>query len=225
MKGGGSLAGSDSTAGATVTGKLYSFDRTEAEAGGPLIGIDEAGRGPLAGPVVAAAVLLNLAAPIEGINDSKKCSPKERERLYRSIIASACGWAVGAASSEEIDRLNILQATLTAMFRAVCGLAVAWERALIDGNMIVPRLPACRQKAVVGGDGRSASIAAASIIAKVTRDRMMIDFHRHYPAYRFDRHKGYGTALHRDMIKKYGLCAIHRKSFYSAATVQTTFSL
>lgn len=197
----------------------------EAGAGGPVIGIDEAGRGPLAGPVVAAAVLLDLINPIEGINDSKKLSPKERERLYRIIIESACGWAVGTASSEEIDRLNILQATFTAMYRAVCGLTVAWNRALIDGNRIVPHLPAERQKAVVGGDACSASIAAASILAKVTRDRMMLDFHRRYPEYQFDRHKGYGTALHRDRIGRHGLCAIHRKSFCSAAAVQTTLYL
>ncbi len=207
-----------------ITEKLYTFDRMHNEAGKPLIGIDEAGRGPLAGPVVAAAVVLNLDLPIEGINDSKQLSVKERERLYPIIVESARAWAIGIASSEEIDRINILQATFAAMFRAVCDLSIGESRIVVDGNRILPQLPAVRQTAVVGGDACSASIAAASILAKVTRDRMMVDFHRQYPLYQFDRHKGYGTALHRDLIKQYGICKLHRKSFCSEMILQTTLA-
>ncbi|MBN1131299.1 MAG: ribonuclease HII, partial [Chitinispirillaceae bacterium] len=127
---------------AEATSLLYRFDRRRAETGITVIGIDEAGRGPLAGPVVAAAVALDYEEPVDGINDSKRLSEKERERLYPLITGSARDWAIGIASVEEIDRINILEATLAAMYRAVCGLQVAWERALIDGNRVLPQLPA-----------------------------------------------------------------------------------
>lgn len=196
-----------------ATQKLYAFDCEEAGDGAILIGIDEAGRGPLAGPVVAAAVCLDSSRPIEGVNDSKKLTAGQRELLYETIVATASAWAVGSASPEEIDKINILQATFAAMMQAVEGIGVAWDRALVDGNKTVPRIASARQKAVVKGDARSASIAAASIIAKVTRDRIMNDYHRQYPDYGFDVHKGYGTELHRKRIAEFGLCAIHRVSF------------
>jgi ribonuclease HII len=225
LKGAGFLDRSDHPIVAEATSLLYQFDRKQAERGITVIGIDEAGRGPLAGPVVAAAVMLDYKEQVEGINDSKKLPDKERVRLYPLIIGSARDWAIGTASVEEIDRINILEATLTAMYRAVCGLQIAWDCALIDGNRVLPQLPAERQRAIVGGDGCSASIAAASIIAKVTRDRMMLDFHRQYPDYRFDRHKGYGTAQHRSLIRQFGLCPIHRKTFCSELVLQTELDL
>jgi ribonuclease HII len=215
-------AGSDTAVKTSATDALYRFDRMQSGENRTVIGIDEAGRGPLAGPVVAAAVLLDSAIPLEGVDDSKKLSAKERERLYDLIVNTAHGWAIGLASVEEIDRINILQATFAAMFRAVSGLAVAWDMALVDGNRIVPQLPPGKQKAIVAGDASSASIAAASILAKVTRDRAMLEYHRQYPMYEFHRHKGYGTALHLDRIGRHGLCAIHRRTFCSTAAVQQT---
>jgi len=194
--------------------KLYAFDREIIMAGAVcIVGIDEAGRGPLAGPVVAAAVVLDLDKNIHGVNDSKKLSAAAREKLYNLITAQARGIGVGEASVEEIDRLNILQATFLAMRRALAAITVPWALALVDGNLCIRGVPESRQKTVVRGDGLSASIAAASIIAKVTRDRIMKDYHARFPMYDFLGNKGYGTAAHRQRIADFGLCDIHRRSF------------
>jgi ribonuclease HII len=195
------------------TQSLYEFDRELRSGEGiVLAGVDEAGRGPLAGPVVAAAVCLDHNAPINGIDDSKKLTEAKRELLYRQITSQAA-WAVGMAAPEEIDRINILQATLCSMKRALDGLKKPWSLALIDGNQRVKSLEPSRQRCIVGGDAKSASIAAASIIAKVTRDRIMKDLDRSFPGYDFSVHKGYGTAAHRAHIIRIGLCEIHRKTF------------
>lgn len=178
---------------------------------GLVCGIDEAGRGPLAGPVVAAAVILNPANPIAGLNDSKKLSEKKRELLAAEIREKAIAWCVAEASVEEIDQLNILQATLLAMQRAVAGLSVAAESALVDGNRC-PKLM-IPVEAVVKGDGKIASIAAASILAKTLRDRGMLGLHAQYPEYGFDRHMGYPTAAHVAALEKHGPSPVHRKSF------------
>jgi ribonuclease HII len=193
---------------------LYDFDvRTEREFLCRVVGLDEAGRGPLAGPVVAAAVILDLDRPIAGIFDSKQLSPKKRNALYDRITSEAPAWAVGQASVEEIDRLNILVASLTAMKRALDCIKVSWSLALVDGNQAIPSIEKSRQHTVVAGDAASASIAAASIVAKVTRDRLMVEYHEKFPGYGFLLHKGYGTAVHRDKIRELGLCEIHRRSF------------
>ena len=192
---------------------------------GRLAGTDEAGRGPLAGPVVAAAVILDVTSPIIGINDSKKLSPLQREQLYVEITASAREWAVGSATPEEIDRNNILRATFSAMQRAVGALTTPVSRILVDGNLKIAGIATDLQQTVVGGDALSASIAAASILAKVTRDRYMMEQHTNFPDYGFNLHKGYGTALHRERIKQFGLCPIHRKSFCSSLVLQTTLDL
>ncbi len=178
---------------------------------GLVCGIDEAGRGPLAGPVVAAAVILNPANPITGLNDSKKLSEKKRELLAVEIREKAIAWCVAEASVEEIDQLNILQATFLAMQRAVAGLSVAAESALVDGNRC-PKLM-IPVEAVVKGDGKIASIAAASILAKTVRDRGMLGLHAQYPEYGFDRHMGYPTAVHVAALEKHGPSPVHRKSF------------
>jgi ribonuclease HII len=174
-------------------------------------GIDEAGRGPLAGPVVAAAVMLDPARPIVGLNDSKKLSEKRREALALEIREKALAWSVAEASPTEIDRINILQATFLAMQRAVAGLRVLPARAVVDGN----RCPALAipVEAVVKGDGKIAAIAAASILAKTARDKGMRELHERYPQYGFDRHMGYPTALHLAALKTHGPCPEHRKSF------------
>lgn len=175
-------------------------------------GVDEAGRGPLAGPVVAAAVILPKGHIIECVNDSKKLSEKKRDLLYDKIIEECISYSVGTASEKEIDEINILQATFLAMRRAVEGLEIKPQLALVDGNQ-VPPLNDVDVETVVKGDAKSASIAAASIIAKVTRDRYMIEMAEKYPQYHFEKHKGYGTKLHYEMIDEYGICDIHRKSF------------
>ncbi|MFZ2853108.1 MAG: ribonuclease HII [Rhodocyclaceae bacterium] len=179
-------------------------------------GVDEAGRGPLAGPVVAAAVILDPANPIAGLNDSKKLSAKRRELLAVEIRAKALAWAVAEASVEEIDRINILQASLLAMRRAVEALAIAPEHALIDGNRC-PTLLQCTAEAIVGGDGKVASIAAASILAKTVRDAGMLELHAVYPQYGFDRHMGYPTALHLAALREHGVSPIHRRSYAPVA--------
>ena len=184
-------------------------------------GADEAGRGPLAGPVVAAAVKLNLAAPIKGINDSKKLTSAQRETLYHTITAEAVSWSVGIASVEEIEQCNILNASLRAMKRALDSLNARWSMALIDGNREIRDMTDRPQRAITGGDAKSASIAAASIIAKVTRDRIMTDYHAQFPVYGFNAHKGYPTDLHRKKILQYGLCPVHRKSFCEKILTQT----
>ena len=178
---------------------------------GLVCGIDEAGRGPLAGPVVAAAVILDPARPIPGLNDSKKLSEKKRDALAVLIRERAVAWAVGEASVEEIDRLNILQATFLAMQRAVAALAVLPTSALVDGNRC-PQLP-MPVEAVVKGDGKIASIAAASILAKTVRDTGMLVLHQQYPAYGFDRHMGYPTEAHCQALAAHGASPVHRRSF------------
>ena len=178
---------------------------------GLVCGVDEAGRGPLAGPVVAAAVILDPARPVAGLDDSKKLSEKRRNELAAAIRAQALAWAVAEASVEEIDHLNILHATLLAMQRAVAGLAVRPERALVDGNRC-PRLD-IPVEAVVKGDGKIAAIAAASILAKTARDAGMRALDAQYPQYGFARHMGYPTAAHCRALQDYGPTSAHRKSF------------
>ena len=170
-----------------------------------ICGVDEAGRGPLAGPVFAAAVILPDGLVIEGVNDSKKLSEKKRDKLFDEIKENAVAWCVASASVEEIEELNILQADMLAMKRAVEGLSVKADFAMIDGN----KAPS----AIVGGDAKSEAIAAASILAKVSRDRLMLQLAEKYPQYGFEKHKGYGTKVHREAILKYGPCGIHRPSF------------
>lgn len=178
---------------------------------GPVCGVDEAGRGPLAGPVVAAAVILDPSRPIEGLNDSKKLSEKARDRLAPLIRERALAWCVAEASVDEIDRLNILHATMLAMKRAVEGLSVTPGRVLVDGNRCPPvRLPC---KAIVQGDATVAAIAAASILAKTARDAQMLALHELYPQYGLDRHKGYPTAAHLAALRLHGVVSIYRRSF------------
>ncbi len=176
-----------------------------------LCGVDEAGRGPLAGPVTAAAVMLDPARPIAGLRDSKKLSAAARERLADAIRRDALAWCVAEASVEEIDALNILKATMLAMRRAVDGLGRAPDDVWVDGNRC-PEWP-WRSQAVVKGDDRVAAIAAASILAKTARDAFMCRLHETYPVYGFDRHMGYGTAQHLDALKAHGACPQHRRSF------------
>jgi len=182
---------------------------------GPVCGVDEAGRGPLAGPVVAAAVILDPARPIVGLNDSKKLSARKREALAIEIREKSLAWAVAEASVEEIDRLNILQASLLAMQRAVAALGTPPRHAMIDGNRC-PALP-CSAEAVVGGDGKVAAIAAASILAKTVRDAGMLVLHARYPHYGFDRHMGYPTAAHLAALRAHGASPVHRRSFAPVA--------
>ena len=176
-----------------------------------LCGVDEAARGPLAGPVCAAAVMLPRGIVIDGLNDSKKLSEKRREQLYGEITAKALHWSVAFASVEEIEELNILGATYLAMNRAIAGLGVVPELALIDGNRAAG--VEYKTRCVVGGDGKCADIAAASIIAKVTRDWLMYQLDRQYPGYGFAKHKGYGTAAHYAAIRELGASPVHRPSF------------
>lgn len=184
---------------------------------GLLAGVDEAGRGPLAGPVVAAAVILDDRQPIAGLADSKALTARRRERLFDEIRAKALSCSIAEASVEEVDRLNILQATLLAMQRAVHGLRLRPALVLVDGN----RLPALdmRAEAVVRGDAKVQAISAASILAKVSRDRGMDSLHEAYPHYGFDRHKGYGTAVHLAALLEHGPCPAHRRSFAPVALV------
>ena len=174
-------------------------------------GVDEAGRGPLAGPVVAAAVILDPTRAIDGLRDSKKLSEARRDWLAQAIREHSLGWAIAQASVAEIDELNILQASLLAMRRAVEALPLAPTLARVDGNQ-PPRL-ACGVELMVGGDATEACISAASILAKVERDRLMLSLHRLHPEYGFDRHKGYGTALHLESLRRHGPCSEHRRSF------------
>ena len=175
-------------------------------------GVDEAGRGPLAGPVYAAAVILPNDCQIEGLNDSKKLTEAKREKLFDVIIEKAIAYCVASASVDEIERYNILGATFIAMNRAIDGLNVSADYALIDGNR-VPRNISVPCETVVGGDAKSFSIAAASVLAKVSRDRYIVMLDEKYPQYNFKKHKGYGTKLHTDLIKEYGPSEIHRLSF------------
>ncbi len=177
-----------------------------------ICGVDEAGRGPLAGPVCAAAVILDPSKPIEGINDSKKLSEKKREALYDVIKEKALAYGIAFASVEEIEEHNILNATYLAMLRAIENLNIKADYALIDGNR-VPKGISIECETVVKGDAKSMSIAAASILAKVTRDRLLYEYDEKYPEYGFAKHKGYGTAEHMDAIRKYGMTEVHRPSF------------
>ena len=191
---------------------LWEIERElHAEGVGLICGVDEAGRGPLAGPVCAAAVILPPETELPGLNDSKKLSEKKREQLFPEIQQIALAWSVAFASVEEIEERNILGATMLAMNRAIAGLSLTPDLALIDGNrnkeIEVP------SRCVVHGDARCASIAAASILAKVSRDHLMLELAREYPQYGFEKHKGYGTRAHYAALREYGPCPAHRPSF------------
>ena len=181
------------------------------EASFVIAGVDEAGRGPLAGPVIAGAVILNPHRPISGLTDSKKLTHKQRERLFEEIRVHALSWSVARATVSEIDEINILQASLLAMQRAVAKLKIKPTLVLVDGNR-APEFP-CEAKAIVRGDQTEAAISAASIVAKVLRDRLMMMLDRKYPQYGLAGHKGYPTAKHVDAIREYGVSRIHRVSF------------
>ena len=191
----------------------YEFEKAAVNSGFSCIcGVDEAGRGPLAGPVCAAAVILPEGAVIEGLDDSKKLTEKKREKLYDIIKETAAAYSVAYGTLEEIETVNILEATYLAMNRAIEGLNVKPDFALIDGNR-VPREIKIPCETIVKGDSKSMSIAAASVLAKVTRDRLMLEYDKKYPEYNFKKHKGYGTKEHTELIKQYGPCEIHRLSF------------
>lgn len=175
-------------------------------------GVDEAGRGPLAGPVCAAAVILDPNTELEGVNDSKKLSEKKREALFDVICQKAVAYSIAFATVEEIEEVNILNATYLAMNRAIEGLEIKADFALIDGNR-VPKDIKIDCETVVKGDAKSLSVAAASILAKVTRDRLLLEYDKKYPQYNFAKHKGYGTAEHMEAIRKYGVSEVHRPSF------------
>jgi len=193
------------------------FSRVEQQLGlvfdvpGLTAGVDEAGRGPLAGPVVAAAVILDDLQPIKGLNDSKLLTPRTRERLFDEIHAKALCFCIAQASVEEIDTLNILQATMLAMRRAVEGLRLRPHKVLVDGNRI-PILKIAAE-AIVGGDAKIKSISAASILAKVHRDRLCLELHERHPQYGFHDHKGYSTPVHLAALREHGACPEHRRSF------------
>lgn len=190
----------------------YTIEKECIDAGYKLVcGVDEAGRGPLCGPVVAAACILPLHLEIEGLNDSKKLTEKKRERLFDIITEKAVSFSIAMATVEEIDELNILEATLLAMRRAIAGLSVPADYALIDGNVSRDFPLPCR--AVIHGDAMSPSIAAASILAKVTRDRMCLDLDAEYPQYGIAKNKGYGSKAHMEALRTYGPAPIHRKKF------------
>lgn len=191
---------------------LYEFDEEKRKDHKLICGCDEAGRGPLAGDVYAAAVIFDNDTVIEGINDSKKLTEKKREELYDEIIEKARAYAICTASVAEIEKLNILNCAMLAMKRAVEGLSIKPELALIDGNK-APLLDGVETLTIVKGDAKSQSIAAASILAKVARDRYMLEMDKQYPEYQFAKHKGYGTRLHYQMLDKYGESPIHRPSF------------
>ncbi len=205
--------------------KLWEIEEARFASGASLIcGVDEAGRGPLAGPVCAAAVILPRGLEIEGLNDSKKLSDKRRRELYDVIVEKAVSYGVVLIGEKTIDEINILQATLRAMEGAVAKLSPQPDLALVDGNR-EPNLPMICE-AIVGGDGKSASIAAASILAKVTRDRLMEELDEQYPEYGFAVHKGYGTRRHYEALREFGPCPIHRRSFlkkfYASASGSAT---
>ena len=190
---------------------LFEFDNTYRDRYKFICGVDEAGRGPLAGDVYAAAVIFPEGVVIDGLNDSKKLTEKQREKLFDEIKEKALYWSIKRASVEEIESINILQSAMLAMKRAVEDLPVKPDICLIDGNK-TPELDV-EAEAVVGGDAKSQSIAAASILAKVARDRYMLELAEQYPQWQFEKHKGYGTKLHYEMLDKYGASPIHRPSF------------
>lgn len=190
----------------------FEYDEAVRKDGYSIIaGVDEAGRGPLAGPVVAAAVILPQGIRIEGVRDSKKVPEAERERLFEAILSNALDVGISVVDVEEIEKTDILRATKLAMYNALNKLKKDPDIILIDALRI--ESVKIKQMPIIKGDAKSASIAAASIIAKVTRDRIMIEYHSKYPEYGFDRHKGYGTKAHIDMINQFGPCDIHRKTF------------
>lgn len=190
----------------------YSIENEYREKGFNIIcGVDEAGRGPLAGPVYAAAVILPSDCVIEGLNDSKKLTEKKREKLFDEIKEKAVAYGIASADEKEIDEINILNATFLAMKRAIDSLSVKPDLALIDGNQ-KPHTD-IEEVTVIKGDAKSMSIAAASVLAKVSRDRYMLEMAEKYPQYEFARHKGYGTKLHYEKIAEYGVCDIHRRTF------------
>jgi ribonuclease HII len=186
-----------------------------------LAGVDEVGRGPLAGPVVAACVVLSQDFFLPGVDDSKKLTPKKREALFGQILESAHEVGIGIVGQKTIDRVNILNASLKAMWKAVNQLKTQPEFILVDGNQRIPNLP-LPQMPVVKGDSQSLSIAAASIVAKVTRDRIMLKYHRKYPEFCFADHKGYATKVHIEALKAFGPCRIHRKSFKQVRLCRTS---
>jgi ribonuclease HII len=186
-----------------------------------IAGIDEAGRGPLAGPVVAAAVVLSEGIRIKGLRDSKKVPEKEREFLFYEILYFSLDIGVGIVGHEEIDTLNILRATKYAMKYAVEDLSITPDLLVIDA-LSLPLIP-IKQLPLIKGDNKSAAVAAASIIAKFLRDRIMLEFHRQYPHYNFNKHKGYSTREHLDMLRLYGPCPIHRKSFHRVMSLELPF--
>ena len=191
----------------------YEYEKAAVSSGFNIIcGVDEAGRGPLAGPVCAAAVILPTDAVIEGLDDSKKLSEKKRERLYGEIINKAIAYSVAYGTLEEIESVNILEATFLAMNRAIDGLSVKPDFAIVDGNR-VPKNIKIPCATLVKGDSKSMSVAAASVLAKVTRDRLMLTYDEKYPQYNFKKHKGYGTKEHTRLLKEYGPSPIHRLSF------------
>ena len=191
---------------------LYAFDAAKRAEHGTVCGVDEAGRGPLCGPVCCAAVILNPDDPIAGVNDSKKLTEKRRNALYEEIIHRALAYKIVFISPQEIDERNILWATMDGMAQAVAGLEITPDYVLIDGNRCPPGLiqPA---EAVVKGDANSASIAAASILAKVSRDRYMLELDKEFPQYQLAKHKGYPTKLHYELIARYGIQPFYRRSF------------
>ena len=192
----------------------FEIEKEYAAKGFKLIcGIDEAGRGPLAGPVYAAAVILPDGCEIEGLNDSKKLTEKKREALFDVVKQKALYWGIGSADEKEIDEINILQATFLAMKRAVENMGIKPDLALVDGNQKPHIADGVEEVTVIKGDAKSMSIAAASILAKVSRDRFMLEIAEKYPEYEFPKHKGYGTKLHYEKIAEYGVSDIHRKSF------------
>jgi ribonuclease HII len=192
------------------------FERCAVEAGHMRVaGIDEAGRGPLAGPVVAAAVVLPYDCTIDGLNDSKRLTARQRDRVYIAILEGALDYGIGMVSNTEIDQLNILQATREAMRRALTGLRQRPDLALIDGNQTIDS--GIAEHTIVRGDARCASVAAASVLAKVTRDRLMTAYAEQFPGYGFEQHKGYPTRTHYDCLRRMGPCAIHRLSFRGVA--------
>jgi ribonuclease HII len=195
---------------------LYAQERGAWARGVRVAGVDEVGRGPLAGPVIVAAVILDPGAPIEGLRDSKLLTPRQRRLLAREIRIRAAAWSLGRAGPRRVDAMNVLGATWHAMRRALARLAVSPGLVLVDGHLRIPGL-SCPQRAIVEGDRRSASVAAASILAKVARDALMVRADRRYPGYEFRRHKGYATALHLAALARLGPCPLHRRSFRGIA--------
>jgi ribonuclease HII len=203
----------------------FSFDENFYDKGFQFIaGIDEAGRGPLAGPVVAAAVILSKDISIPDLNDSKQLSEKKREKLFDIIRGEALAYAVEIVDNTIIDQINILQATFLAMSKAISKLQRKPELCLVDGNRKIPNVD-FNQESIVSGDAKSACVAAASILAKVTRDRLMLEYAKLYPLYEFEKHKGYGTKKHVEALKRYGVCPIHRTTFAPISEILSQLKL